>query len=175
MPMSSLNAIESCRPPRTPLWHYGMIAVYSCLPAVFVFLLLFLPLELYNGFGTPARIKFTLLILSYPLGVALMAVFLWWEQQRWYWSLTDEALVWGIRQNRVIPLASVAKIVPGRPVAKSPVLAAFGRGVTAEVRTAMAVDYGISLLVLLTDGRMMPFHEHRCVNGKRLMNAFLDK
>jgi hypothetical protein len=142
---------------------------------VVVFLVLFLPLDFRNGFETPARTKYMLLMLSYPVGVLLMSVFLWWDQQRWYWWLTEDALVWGVRQAHVIPLSSVEKIVPGRPIAKGAVETAFGRGVTAEVREGLQLDYGISLLLLFKDGSMMPFHIHRCVNGTRLMTALLDQ
>lgn len=139
----SIETIAECRPPKTPFWHYPLMALLFCAAAAFIFILLFIPLELMSEFKTPKRITYGLLLFSYLTAALLMALFLRWEQERWYWKLTEDSLIWGRRKRNVIPLSSLVKIVPGRPMKKSVAAAGFGRGVTAEVRQIMASDFSL--------------------------------
>ena len=169
------DELAACRPPRPAWWHFPVLALYALMPACFILIALLVPLELKNDFETPADTKMALCVLSYVLGVWLMVVFLVWQQARWHWSLTPDALWWGPRKRHKIPLDALKKIAPGRPMpTKSPVHAVFHRAVKQQAWEIMSAEFTMALLLIFEDGSILPFHVHRCPGGTALMRKLVE-
>jgi len=129
--------------------------------------------ELLTGYSTTDYAKMLMAAASAVLGVATMAVFLRWEQNRWYWTLSEKHLAWGIAKRNVIPLSSIEKIVFGLPKASGCIMAvaAFAR---PDLVREITEGRKIALVLILADGSMIPMHLHKCVNGTRLMTELVN-
>lgn len=130
--------------------------------------------ELITDYQTPGSLKGVFAAVSGLLGVGLMFAFLRWEQDRWYWVLEGNKLIGGKKKEKVFPLSSVVKIVPGLPDKINPLVAA-NKFVHPELWATVMAERQLALLLKFADGSFMPFHVHRCVNGCPLMTELVKR
>ena len=164
-----------CHPPRPPLWHWlAIIGLSVAFPGALIFAALVIASELVTNYQTPGAIKGCFAVVSSLLGVGLMFLFLRWEQDRWYWVLEADRLIGGKKRDKIFPLPSVVKIVPGLPDRTNPLVAA-NKFVHPDLWATVIAERKLALLLKFADGSFMPFHVHRCVNGCPLMTGLVKR
>lgn len=164
-----------CHPPRTPIRHWFLIVGMSMVfPGALILVGLVIVSDLMTDYQTPALLKGIFAIVSAVLGVGLMLAFLRWEQDRWYWVLDEEKLIGGRKKDKVFPLSSVIRVVPGLPDKTNPLIAV-NKYVNPEIWTNFMSERKRALLLKFVDGSFMPFHVHRCVNGTPFMTALVKR
>lgn len=172
--MSSENPIR-CHPPATPLWHWVLaivaaVAVFGSL----IFAGLFMIVELCSNQAASPQTKLMLFILSGMISVILLVLFIHWEHDRWFWTLTGEALIGGRKQTQQIPLSSISLIVPGLPE-KAHLIVEANRFINPQIWQGLIHERRLALLLKFADGSFMPLHVHRCVEGRTLMSALIQR
>ena len=159
-----------CHPPREPVWHWPAIVFLSVLfPGVLILAGLVIVSELVTNYNTPAQLKVIFAIVSGVLSVVLMAIFLFWERDRWYWALDKDKLIGGRKRNKVFPLSQIAVIVPGLPDETLPLLKLTNIR-NPELWETLMTERKLALLLKFQDGSFMPFHVHRCAGGTVLLS-----
>lgn len=163
-----------CKPPKPPLWHYPAIVFISVMfPGMLYLAVMVMISEQITGYNTSNQAKIIMAIAGAVLGVASMVAFLAWEQKRWYWKLTEKELVWGFGKGNTISLSSIEKIVFGMPAASGCIMAAAGFA-RPDLVEQIAEGKKMALVLMLSDGSMVPLHLHKCVNGTRLMTELVN-
>ena len=163
------SAVFRARPPKPPFWHYPAIVLLSAMvPGVFYVLVFVIAAELITGFQVTQQTRYVLSGLGCLLGVATMAVFLRWEQDRWYWELTETELVWGIRKKKVYPLSSIVRLLDGMPDITLPAKSLIDM-INPRLSAVLAVGRVQAFLLVFHDRSLLPMHIHACEGGTRLM------
>ena len=168
------NALE-CHPPRTPFWQW-LIIIFLTVP-IFGGLIaagLVMAAELINHFQTTMQTRLLLLATGGGISLVLLWIFARWDQERWYWVLTPDALIGGAKQNLIFPFSTIAKIVPGLPEKTIPLVAA-NQFVDPAVWNAIMHARKLALLLKFSDGSFMPFHVHKCAGSSELMDEMLKR
>lgn len=164
-----------CEPPRSPFWQeFAVSLLWVMTVGGILFLLLLSAFEITAGTLASPRVKWATMLSAATISILLLAIFVRWERQRWYWVLTDDALIGGKTGRQVLPLASIAKIVPGLP-GKVGILLALNRFVHRDLWAAITVDRRRALVLKFVDGSCMAFHVYRCVGGEALMDALRER
>jgi hypothetical protein len=167
--------IMECHPPREPIWHWPAIVFLSMLfPGLLILAGLVIVSELVTNYNTPAQLKVIFAIVSAVLSVALMAIFLFWERDRWYWALDKDNLIGGRKRDKVFPLSSIATIVPGLPDETLPILK-LANIRNPELLDTLMPERKLALLLKFADGSFMPFHVRRCAGGIALMTELIKR
>lgn len=170
--MAAENTIR-CRPPATSFWQWffvilGAMTVFGAL----IFAGLFMIMELLSDYATDGQTKWVLLVLSCAMSLFLLFLFIHWEQDRWYWTLTGEALIGGRNQTQRYPLSSIESVVPGLPE-KTNILVEVNNVINPGLWQAVMQERRLALLLKFADGSFMPLHVHRCVDGRTLMSELI--
>lgn len=156
-------------PPKPPLWHYPAIALFAAMiPGAFYVLALVMAAELITDFQATQPARYLLAGLGCLLGVATMALFLRWEQNRWHWELTETELIAGIRKNKVYPLSDIVSLADGIPEIALPAKSLIDT-LNPRLSAVMATGRAQALLLVFRDGALLPMHLHACEGGTRLM------
>jgi hypothetical protein len=156
-------------PPKPPLWHYPAIAFMSAMvPGMFYVLLFVMAAELITGFQTTQQTRYILLGTGCLLGIVTMVVFLLWEQQRWYWQLTDTELVCGALTKKVYPLSSIVRLSDGIPDIALPAKSLID-AINPILSEVLARGRAQAFLLVFQDGSLMPLNLHACEGGTQLM------
>lgn len=163
------SAIFRARPPKPPFWHYPAIALLSAMvPGVFYVLVFVIAAELITEFRVTQQTRYVLAGLGCLLGIATMAAFLRWEQDRWYWELTETELAWGIRKKKVYPLSSIVRLLERIPDIAFPAKSLVDM-LNPQLSAVLAAGRAQSFLLVFQDGLLLPMHIHACEGGTRLM------
>lgn len=135
---------------------FPFIACIASLPPMLLLLLIEFHVKTPSGqVPFPARMA----ALAFPL-VFGSCVSFWLINRcvnRQYWRLTDSELIGGIRRQIRLPLASIEKVIVGLPA-----------------RSVMALR-GNALLLVFTDGRLLPLKLELMPNGTELMRQLAER
>jgi hypothetical protein len=161
--------VFTARPPRPPLWHYPAIAFISAMiPGLFYVLVFVIAAELISEFQATQQTRSILAGTGCLLGIATMVLFLRWEQQRWYWTLTERELARGTRNKKVYPLSSIVKLSDGIPDIAFPAKSLIDC-INPALSIVLAAGRARAFLLVFKDGSLLPMHLHACEGGTRLM------
>lgn len=169
------EVLIECHPPRAPLWRslttfVGATVIFGGL----IFMGLFMASESLTNHQTTQETKFALFAIGLVLALALLIVFVWWEQDRWYWALTEDHLIGGRKRDKPLPLSSVQMLVCGLPDTTN-VLVTVSKVTHPDLYSLHMAERKLALLLKFSDGSFMPFHVHRCVNGSQFMTELLKR
>lgn len=145
-----------------------MVFLAAMVPGMFYVLVFVIAAELITGFQATQPTRSILAGLGCLFGVATMAVFLYWEQNRWYWELTETELVWGIRKKKVYRLANIVRLLDGIPNIASPAKSVVDL-INPRLSARLALGRAQAFLLVFRDGSLLPMHIHACEGGTRLM------
>jgi len=164
-----------CRPPRPPLWHYpALIIMPVFVPGLFILAGMVMVSECVTNYSTTDNAKIVMAVASAFIAIALMAVFLRWEQDRWYWVLSGDRLIGGILRDKTFHLASVDRVVLGMPV-EGNLLMGLIAAARPDLADALRSEKKIAIVLMFKDGSILPMHLYRCENGSRLMARLLEQ
>jgi|GEM_PF-3344918 len=156
-------------PPKPPFWHYPAIALLSAMiPGVFYVLVFIITAELVTDFHVTQPTRYALAVVGCLTGIATMVIFLRWEQDRWYWELTESKLVVGIRNKKVFPLSSIVRLSDGIPDIALPAKSVID-SINPLLSAVLAAGRAQAFLLVFRDGSMLPMHIHACEGGTQLM------
>jgi hypothetical protein len=167
--MEERNHYTVC-PPKPPLWHYPAIVLISAMmPGVFYVLVFVIGADIITEFQVTQQTRYILAGVGCLFGVATIVLFLCWEQNRWYWELTETTLIGGgFRKKKVYPLSNIVILVHGIPDTAWP-----AKSFLDTIRTLLspvsAFDRAQAFLLMFQDGSLLPMHLHACEGGTRLM------
>jgi len=139
------------------------------VPGVFYVLVFVIAAELITEFQVTQQTRYVLAGLGCLLGVATMAAFLRWEQNRWYWELTETGLGVDIRKKKVYPLSNIARLLDGIPDVALPANSLIDMINQRLLSDVLAVGDAQAFLLVFHDGSLLPMNIHACKGGTRLM------
>ena len=124
--------------------------------------------ELITAFQVTQQTRYLLAGVGCLFGIATMVLFLRWEQDRWYWELTETGLVSGKRKKKIYLLSDIVRLLDGIPDSGSLVKSFIGM-INPRIRAMLSHCRGQAFLLMFRDGSLLPLHIHACEGGTRLM------
>jgi len=162
-----------CHPPSSPFWQL-VVAILGGAVVFGAMILagLVIAYEFLMDSAPSGQTKLGLMGVSVGISAVLLLLFIRWEQDRWYWTLTGEALMGGKKRSRRYPLDSIALIVPGLPE-KTHLIVEANKLFHPALWQSLVQERRLALLLKFADGSFMPLHVHRCVEGRTLMSELI--
>jgi len=165
---------DTCTPQRQ--WYlWPTIAFFNLVfPASIIAVMWIGTVESFTGSTAALAVGRIAASLGYAGGMVFWIFFMRWEFDRWYFKLNDSALVAGKHENKVYPLQSISRIIPGLPEQVHPVVA-LNKFTNPGIWNKAIEQRKRGLLVQFHDGRMLPLHLHSCVGGTKVMNTLINR
>lgn len=158
-------------------------AWYECLAAValvgltfggLLFLGAISVLQFIGNLDPDQTTRTTLFLGSVIVASVGTILWLWRENYRKYWKLTDTALVGGRREAIRIPLDAVEKVIVGLPEDVG-ILSRMNKVVNPRLAHAVKTARASTIVLKLKDDSLIPFYVLNFENGGQLTNELLKR